>query len=420
MRKLITILTIFTSLFVFVFPLSASGISLVKMGRIDINPVEAVNSDGQVVYAGVGGALNIYNIYQREFPQLVGTIEGHSSRIKSIAVQNEKLIVLWEREGLEIYDITDRYLPVLLGRFPSSVDDKFSRFTTMDIEGTVAYLGGKGFVASVDLSIPMSPALMNYTSINCETMEVDYYNNRLFVAAGRMGLGAFFVPNPYQFQLVGTQQGIYTTVKGYRDLILYGRIDEPKPNEPTIFGKKLFSFPFQSPMVVKINGDVIYAGGLSNFATYLLPAGENNPKQVWNLPNMPTVDCVLRDDVIYLANMHRGLSVFDVSNVYSPMEIGRLETYDVPKRACIFGDELLVAAGLSGVLRFDVSNPRYPQLLAKLGSEKLFNVWDCEVIGDYIYVLGAREEMGNNVFIEKYDIDGNWISEYGITHASKL
>ena len=46
----------------------AVDFDLIKESRIDMNPVTAVGSDGQIVYAGVGAALNIYNIYQKDFP----------------------------------------------------------------------------------------------------------------------------------------------------------------------------------------------------------------------------------------------------------------------------------------------------------------------------------------------------------------
>lgn len=397
-----------------------TGVSLVRLSRIDMNPTGAINSDGQVVYAGVGGALNIYNIYQRDFPQLVGTIENHSSKVCAIEVQGRRLFVLWEKEGLEIYDITDRYLPVFIGKFPTTDDERFKRFTSFDLDGNVAYIGGADFIVSVDVSQPLSPTLLNYAGLNGAPMKIDYYNNKLYIAAGKLGLGAMFIPNPQRFQYIGSQRGVYTTVKAYEDIILYGRLDEPKPNEPTLFGKHLFSFPFKSPTVVKVEDGVIYAGGLSNFAIYKLPDGSTNPKMIWNLPDMPTLDCVLRDDVAYLANSHRGLSVFDVQDIYNPVEIGRLQTYDVPRRACIVDNRLFVAAGLSGVVIFDVSAPEYPEALGTLDSKNLHITWDVKRYADYIYVLGARDDFTNNVFIERYNLSGDWLAEYPVARVNRL
>ncbi len=393
---------------------------LVRISRFDMCPTEAVNTDGQVVYAGVGAALNIYNIYQRDFPQLMGTIEGHSSKLKALSVSAGRLFALWEREGLEIYDISDRYAPRLLGRFPAAADDRFRSFTTMDLDGEVVYLGGANFIASVDVSDPTAPSLLGYVQLNGAPMKLDYHNHRIFVAAGKLGLGAFFVPNPHQIFFQGSQPGVYTVVKAYKDIILYGRLDEPKPDEPSLFKKHLFSFPFRSPMVAKVRDDVVFAGGMANFAIYRLEEGYKDPKLVWNLPDMPTVDCVLKDDVIYLANSYRGLSVFDIEDVESPKELGRIETYDVPRRACLTQGRLYVAAGKSGVVVLDLTEPRYPQVETTFGLEKLQSVWAVAEHEGYIYVLGAREDLASNILIERYSPDGDWQAEYPVAHVDKL
>jgi len=400
----------------------AAEMDLTKISRIDMNPVEAVNSDGQVVYAGVGGALNIYNIYHEDFPQLVGTIEGHSSRVKAIIVQDYKLFVLWEKEGLELFDITDRYQPMLIGKFPGCEDERFKSFTSMDIEGDVAYIAGADFLITVDISEPRNPLLMyKYVGLNGAPLKLDYYDGRVYLAAGYLGLGALFTPNPHQFYFLGADKGVYTTVKAYQDIVLYGRLDERGPEEQSsLFSGEVFSFPFESPAVVKIAGDVVYAGGMSNFATYKLVEGSPDPVLVWELPNMPTLDCVLRDDVAYLANSYKGLSAFYVSDISHPTEIGRLETYDVPRRACIVDNELFVAAGLSGVVKFDVSNPSYPILDGRFASDKLRTVWDVKEHEGFIYVLGTREEPTNNIFIEKYTKAGNWVAELPVTNVSGI
>ncbi len=398
----------------------AVDFDLIKESRIDMNPVTAVGSDGQIVYAGVGAALNIYNIYQKDFPQLVGTIEGHSSKIKGIRVEGDLLWVLWEKEGLEAFDITDRYDPRFVGRFPKARDDRFKRFTSMDIDGDAAFIGGADFIASLDISDPASPKLSNYATLNGAPLKIDYYNNRLYLAAGRLGLAALFVPNPSQFFLMGVQKGIYTTVKAFGSRIIYGRLDEAKPNEPTIFSKRLFNIPFRSPEVVKIRDRYLFAGGLANFSIYRMSEQSDDPKMIWDLPEMPTLDCAIRGDVIYLANSHKGLSAFDILDPEHPMEIGRLSTHDFPRRACLYDVKLYVAAGVSGVLVYDVANPAYPRLVDTLAIDRLELAWDVEQHGESIYILGARESAAENVFVEQYRLDGEWLAEYPIAHVGKL
>ncbi len=399
---------------------AAAEIALEKAARIDVNPTRAIASDGQIVYAGVGGALNIYNIYQRDFPQLVGTVEGHHSNIQKIIVEGNRLYVLWEKEGLEIFDISDYYTPRLLGEFPIFESPDYKAFMDMDLDGDVLYVGGADFIASVDVSEPFNPVQVNYASMNGSAIKIDYHNNSLYIAAGHLGLGRMFVPNPEQFFFQGAQNGVYTTIKAYEDIILYGRLDPRDPNEQTMFGQHLFSFPFPSPTVVDVHDGVIFAGGLEHFAVYRLHDGSHNPDLIWRLGGMPTLDCVLRDDVLYLANSHRGLSAYSVVDVANPVEIGRLETFDMPRRAALEDGHLYLAAGTSGVLHYDISVPEYPIYLKNFGAERLINIWDVAIWQDEVFVLGARESNTENIFVLRYRANGDWIAEYPITRVSNL
>jgi len=397
-----------------------ADISLLEIARVDMNPVGALDADGQVVYAGVGGALNIYNVYHKDFPQFIGTIDDRSSRIKAIRVEGDLLWVLWEKEGLQSFDIVDRYSPRFLGSLPDGIDERFGKFTSMDIDGDLAFVAGENFLASVDISDPSKPEILNYSTLNGAPLKIDYLNNKLYLAAGKMGLAALFVPDPKQFFLTGVQKGIYTTVKAYGSNVIYGRLDEPKPGEKKIFRERLFSMPFRSPSVVEVRDNILFAGGASNFSIYEMPEKGGKPKLVWDLPGMPTLDCAVHGDVIYLANSHKGLSVFDIRNTRNPIEIGRFETHDFPRRGFVHDYKLYIAAGASGVLVFDVANPNYPRLVDTLAAGRLDLVWDAAIEGEFIYILGARESSLENVFVEQYRIDGEYFAEYPIAHVSRL
>ncbi|HHS50825.1 MAG TPA: T9SS type A sorting domain-containing protein [candidate division Zixibacteria bacterium] len=398
-----------------------AGLTLRDVGRIDMGPMGAVASEGQVVYAGMGGALNIYNIYHKDFPQLISTIDDRSSNVKAIAVEDDILWVLWEREGLHAFDITDRYSPRLISELTPEADERIQRFTAMDIDGDIAFVAGADFVASVDIFDPDRPEIINFATLNGAPLRIDYHENKLYLAAGNLGLAALFLPQPNEFFLMGVQEGIYTTVKAYGTSVVYGRLDEPRPGEQKLFREQLFSMPFRSPMVVDVRDDHLFAGGLENFAVYRIPerAGED-PKMIWDLPFLPTVDLALHDDVIYLANSHKGLSVFDIRNPYSPREIGSFATHDFPRRATIHNGLLYVAAGVSGALVFDVGNPAFPRLLDTLASDLYELVWDVAVEGEFVYVLGARDDISENVFVAQFREDGRFMAEYPIARVSAL
>ncbi len=394
---------------------------LEKLARVDLNPVDAIATDGKVVFAGMGGMLNVYTIYNRDYPQLVATVDGHSSKIKSTIVSGERLYVLWEKEGLEIFDIADPYSPKLLGKFDGSQDsERMKAFSCMDIENDVVYLGGLNFIATVSVQDIANPTLIASLGLNGAPIKIDYDNLRIYAAAGNLGLGAFYTPNPASIGLIGSQGGIYTAVKAHNGIILYGRLDSPQPNEQRIFGPSLFNLPFPSPRVVTVRDDAVFAGGAFNFSTYKFINGKTTPELVWNLENMPTSDITILGDLVYLANSHRGLSVFDASDIEKPFEIGRVITSDVPTRGCFAGTKFFVAAGNSGVVPVDFASPEFPVVGKAFASDKLTGVWDIAYHDNALWVLGARAANAENVFIEKYDVNGKWLGEFPVARVNKL
>lgn len=46
--------------------------------------------------------------------------------------------------------------------------------------------------------------------------------------------------------------------------------------------------------------------------------------------------------------------------------------------------------------------------------------WDVKKDGDYLYILGARDSIFENIFIQQYDLKGNWIAEYPVARVGKL
>ena len=386
--------TLFLGLF-----LIFSAYSFNEVAQINTGPVRAIDGIGDVVFAGVGGSLNIYNIYRRDFPQLMHTMSGLSSDIKDIIVDEEsnKLYLLAEKEGLFILNITEPYRPVLLGHI-SAGEEKLS---TMDFDGaSTLYIGGSNFVSEVDVSNPAAIFVKKSVNLPDTPLSVDYHAGRLYLAMGDDGLIVLGTSREDSFMYMGTQKGTYTLVCAYGTNILYGRLDKPKEDEERLFNQ-IFTFPFFHPVTAKVSDKVIYSGGLNNFAIYQLSEISNtDPKLVWNLPNMPTLDCVLKDDNIYLANDFQGLSVYQVSDIRNPVEIGRVKTLGRGQDVFVHNDILYIPSGLSGTARYDITDTEHPVQLDVLPSN-LTSCFDIVESNNKLYVLGARNDFPNNIFVEK-------------------
>ncbi len=375
----------------------SSPVQLEEVAEIPMGRVQAMTSDGEVVYAGVSGVVRIYNVFNRDFPQLISDVKGHSSTIVRMEVVGDKLFVLWEKEGLEIFDVTRPYEPLLLGEFPEFEDPVFTNFSTFEIDENRLFLAGKGYLALIDISDLNAPSLLTRANIDGKPLCMDWFKNRLYVANGNKGIYVVGLSKDNRFFLLGHQPGTYTSLQLHNNIIIYGRWDAEKPNEKKIFGRRLFNIPFLTPMTVQIFDGIVYAGGYKNFAIYELIEGD--PVLVWNLDGMPTLDFGKVDEDIYLANDHMGIHVFDVTNFRAPMEIGHVETYDTPKRICIYDNVLYIAAGRSGVLVYDISDPERPLKIGKVYGVDLAIVWDVQIHNGLLYILGARSSIKEDVFM---------------------
>jgi len=388
------------------------------MSQIHLGAVRAVDGIGNIVYAGVNGSLNIYNVYRRDYPQLMNSISGVSSNIIDIIVddKNNRLYMLTEKDGMYILDISEPYAPFQIGRLTPGK----GRMIDMDLyNDSLVYIAGDSYVAELLVKDPRNIIIKKYTNlVGCPT-DIDAHDGKLYIALGESGLGVLSVSYPDKFIFLGSQVGNYTMAQGYANNVIYGRLDTPKPDERRIF-TNLFTFPFSHPITANVVGDIIYSGGINNFAIYELdPITHRDPKVVWNLQNMPTFDSELKDNYLYLANGWKGLSVYDVKDHKSPVELGRINTFGSPLKILHFEDILYVVAGRSGVLRYNLSDKEHPILLENLNIGNIIAAWDIAEYNGLIYVLGARNDSPDNVFVEKINPDFNeHLDEYPVTRVT--
>ncbi len=402
----------------FLLVLVMTALPFTEVSHINSGPVRAIDGVGEVVYAGVGGSLNIYNIYRRDFPQLMYTMPGLSSNIQDIIVDEgrKRLYLLAEKEGLFILDIEEPYRPEVTGHIGTGEGKVYA----MDFDGgDKLYIGGTSFVSEVIVSDPSEIKVKKSVNLPGKVESLDYHNGRLYLALGDKGLVVLGTFQEESFVYMGVQTGTYSLVEAYGNNILYGRLDKPGEDEPRLFNQ-IFTFAFYHPVTAEVKGNVIYSGGMNNFAIYKLSEETStDPKLVWNLPNMPTLDCVLKDKNIYLANDFQGISVFNVEDITAPEEIGRIKTLGRGEDVFVYNNILYIPSGLSGTARYDITDIDHPVQLAPLPTNLKASYDIAEYAGD-IYVLGVRGANPSTVVVERLDpIDLVIEDEYEITEIAK-
>ncbi|MFP4458880.1 MAG: T9SS type A sorting domain-containing protein [Candidatus Zixiibacteriota bacterium] len=411
---------LFLTLTILIFVISgfASDIDLIRSAHIGSGSVNAVDGIGNIVYAGVNGSLNVYNVYRRDYPQLMHSMEGIFSEIRDIIVSepDNRLYVLSAKDGLYIMDISEPYHPSVIGHIGSQEEV----LNTMDLAETgLLYIGGENFISEVNVDSPSEPQVTKSINLPGAPAKIDYHRNRLYIALGDHGLVLLGTTHEENFVYMGMQPGVYTMVKAYAENVLYGRLDKPKEGEPRMFNH-LFSFPFSHPVTAQVEDNLIYSGGLHNFAIYKMKDNQTQPKMIWNLPNLPTLDCVLKEDYIYLANSWKGLSVYDVANPFEPEQIGNVSTFGTPDNFVMHDDVLYVLSRHSGIARFDITEPTEPIFLDAISIDDFKAFWDVAEYNGLIYVLGARNSDADNVFIKKIDPVRNTIlAEYPVGRVER-
>jgi hypothetical protein len=93
-------------------------------------------------------------------------------------------------------------------------------------------------------------------------------------------------------------------------------------------------------------------------------------------------------DMAYVADTI-GMRIIDVSNFASPKAVGFFETGDTPYAITVNGEYAYLAAQLTGLQIFDVSNPRNPNFVSSFSYEDCYDCGrDVALKGDLAYLVG--------------------------------
>lgn len=106
------------------------------------------------------------------------------------------------------------------------------------------------------------------------------------------------------------------------------------------------------------------------------------------------LDIVRVGDLVYAANYHGGLVIYDISDLHNPFVVGELPDCGDPVSVAVSGDYAYLTTsqeGLSfddpaGLVVADVSNPSTPTLVSFLTLPR--RPADLAIVGDYAYIVG--------------------------------
>ena len=92
----------------------------------------------------------------------------------------------------------------------------------------------------------------------------------------------------------------------------------------------------------------------------------------------------IRDNLAYLANGSLGLVILDISNPVAPIQVGALDTADIPQDVQLVGRYAYIADRLGGLVIADISDPTRPALIGR--HDTFFAAQRVSVSGSYVFV----------------------------------
>jgi hypothetical protein len=167
----------------------------------------------------------------------------------------------------------------------------------------------------------------------------------------------------------------------------YALLDVTVPSKPKysgVFGKGKVGTYFTR------NGNYLYTlmGGL----TIIDITDPQSPVELSRMPIFPHSlrEIEFKDDVVYIADYSNGLIIVDVSDPYRPFEISRTDPPEGEIVSVSVQDRYIYCgARFGGLYIYDISDLSNPSLVSSLGD--LGNVAHVEFIEDFVYVYPYSE-----------------------------
>lgn len=340
-------------------------------GKFDPNDDNAVAVDIQgatafLSYYSTSGAKRLIAIdVTNPFgPREVGSYTPRSSAV-GISISANLAILSEETYGIEIVDVSNSSQMTHLGAFATGTESE-----RLDLSGNFAYVAeGPAGLRIIDISDPALPKEASTYPTTGAAKDVKVKENLAFVAS--TGLEIVNVTDPRQparLAYYPTSVVKPAAVESYANYVLVGsefRVEIVNVTDPAT--------P-RSEALIQSGATRLHVHG-----KYAFLSGFRSPDfRVYDLSDPRVPKLVLRDSTIYsdvdgngthAYLVRRGaLIVHDITDVTNPVPLGTSPLSLSPYGVAVLGSLAFVADGSDGLRVIDVTFPRSPKLMARLGS----------------------------------------------------
>lgn len=374
------------------------------VGHWSCGPSFDVVVSGNIRYDGVGGAVWISDITDRENPVKIGEI--YTEYLVRGLYKSGNFLYIASEQDFIIADVSNPSNPVISGHWPIQSGYPYpTRYYDVVIQGEYAYIAAYEYgLLILNVSDPSNITEVGHLDVGSNAWRIEVDVDHAYIVHDSTSLSIINISNPTapieegKWTYTGGIGGLsHIAISGdYVYVIGYGfgvfSLDISDKANPIECDSIIDESNFRASGI-KIIGNYAYIstryGGLrimdihdpSNMSTL----GINNDFSGYAEGISVTED----GHYAYVANHYRGIGIFDVSIVSNPILVNESDdlsrfsrSYDVIKR----GDYAYVSDD-EGLLIIDVLNPSNPTLVGRALCQG--RSWDIDLQGDYAYVAST-------------------------------
>jgi hypothetical protein len=326
--------------------LPGSEVALRPRGSLRHRATPGLSNPGRLVvqgnYAYVVNqglpALQIMDIRDPDFPNLVATVKFLSNLHQDLAYKDGYLLLAEREQGIGIIDVRNPEKPVRLTSYrfplPQGFPANRSDAVTLQVVGNQAWVGnGSLGVALLDVQDPTRPVLLSSLDTSGLAAGIWLSGDHAYVADWSSGLKVLNISKPASPRLVGRYPN-QDTFLNYYDLL--GRDGAVYLTHEDVGLLTLDISRPQAPWVSQTNRGSIFGLDLSGPTLFAADNGTSRPP----------------------ATRKPGVRLFDVSRPLAPVEFGRFALWGGVDGTLLQENRLFVTGDRFGII--DVEYPQRP------------------------------------------------------------
>ncbi|MHA1221070.1 MAG: hypothetical protein ACTSQB_04985, partial [Candidatus Heimdallarchaeota archaeon] len=375
--------------------------------------IEDLQSDANTLYVSGWYGFQIYDLSDPTSPSLLAYYTmDEEIPIKHLYLNGTTLITSLQSRGIEIFNITTKSSPTLLGAFFN-----YGLVCDLDIDEDLAYMVTTYGLVILDISDSENPQLVNHTHMYDENhlgLRILVHEEIAYVVL-KGYLRIFDVSNPYNPILLNETLNIWQTwdmkIRGnylYTAHLSYIRIIDI--SDPS------------TPVIVTSYHNVLDAKGLSLKDNYLFLACENSGIRVLDITTLasPSIftsfnfggnvkTCVVDGDYLYTYAFTNGLYAINISDMNSIdlVDSETLITSAYNNNMVVEGQYIYFTSDTSGVYIYDKTDPSN-LLYSGRFYDDTGEAFGLKVHEGTIYCA----DFADGLEIIKHDSDGDGLTNY--------